>query len=399
MMKVIGVICVLAMGVVGDWVQLESHGPHFSATYKQPYVLLILYNSNASSKAEKAVKQALTSLKDDEFIKKNEFVLEWVDSGKQEFFDDHYDLLGKHGLRFFLKNQLIKMDDFDERVNSLLEGKTTGEELKEEVLSLLKSKIAGIAVEINSLSELKQLLHDNPVVALYLGDDNKNYYRYFKFARKNIDFPFFFSFSQELKQEIYMTLSGENVTEDDVFALIRAESEISAFDPLQMITNSSFKSERKMDTFFDFNRYPKLRDESYAGEIVKKMFFRHQSLLLYVHGKEADPNNKRQFEEAVRVLPNNTIYASTGTDTQESSSYLQLFMMSQQMMHPESVYFLYVSPSKKVKIERLNTEIVGKAIVEFVMTHMERNEPLFDQMSRHLYDKDSEEEEVVSEDL
>ena len=402
MFKQAALVLLLSLSLHAEWIQLESHGPHFTNTYKEPYVLMIAYNNDTHPGVEKEIKGALESLKDSEFVQEHGIILEWADCVQNEFWNKHYDLEGRNGLRFFIKNQMTIMPEFNEKVQKMLNREWTPEELKDSVLDLMRREIDDLVRPVSSLNELKQRAQNEQVVVLYMGDKSQNYDRYFQFARKNSDATFLYNFELSFKQEVFKMMSGLVVPKGDVFAIVKSEDMLDSFNPLQVVWLESFDSEAEMSTFFEHERYPKLRDDSFGNMIVKKLFFKHQILVLYAYKETANPQNRAAYEEAVKVLPNKLIYGISDTESKDSASFLQLFMMSQQMLMPETLSLMYVTPGKKVRIESFRGEFRVNAIVDFVYDHYKRLQPLIKQMSSHLYDMEDltpKEEEVVTEEL
>ena len=403
MFKHVSLVLMLCLSFHAEWVQLESHGPHFTNTFKEPYVLLIAYNSEPHPGIDVAIRDALTSLEDDEFVKENEIILEWADCVQNEFWNKHYDLDNKNGLRFFIKNQMTTMPDFDEKVLKMMNKEWTAEQLRESVVDLMRREIDDIVNPISTLEMLTSRAKEEGVVCVYLGEKSQNFDRYFQFARKHTDASFFYNFDLKFKQEVYMKLSGLVVPKGDVFAIVKSEDMLNDFDPYQVVSLESFDTEKEMATFFEFERYPKLRNEEHANDVVRNMFFKGQILFLYAYKGTPDPQTKLVFEESVKILPSKIIYATVDTESRGSASYLQLFMMSNQMLMPETMTMLYVTPSKKVKIEAFNGEKIINNIVDFVYDFYKSKQPLVEQMTRHLYDMPdltpAPEEEIVTEEL
>ena len=192
------------------------------------------------------------------------------------------------------------MDNFEDYMNT--------NELYDKSLSFLNNVINNVNKEIVSLNELQEIIEDKGIVGLYLGKENKNYMRYYDLAIRNYNFDFYMSFDESLKEEI---LKNYNVTADkDVFLVLRSKENIDHYDKNQAVPFTEFHSEILLKKFFEFERYPKLRDCTWNRQNVEELFFKRHFMMLYISGDEDNSQNRWNFESAVEYLPKRMIYST-----------------------------------------------------------------------------------------
>jgi hypothetical protein len=145
-----------------------------------------------------------------------------------------------------------------------------------------------------------------------------------------------------------------------------------------MVTFSGLANESALRNFFNFEKYPRLRDCSYASKNVDSIFFEKQVIIFYLSKSEEETPKSKFFENAVKQLPKKFIYAHCALTDQDSNHYLQLYIRSGVNFIPDSINFIFVSPSRNAKIEQM-LEFDSQSLIEKIQEFYERNKYLFEE--------------------
>ena len=152
---------------------------------------------------------------------------------------------------------------------------------------------------------------------------------------------------------------------------------ITPFDSNRIVPFTQLSDEKSLSTFFDFERYPKLMNDTWGNSIVKRLFFKDEKLALFVDSDGQHLEHKNAFEEFVALMPKRMIFSWVDLNSKLMGSYMQLFMLSQVSMQPGQVYLINVSPSRKVEIAAYNGEVTVQGLLSFVNDYIEKHADYF----------------------
>ena len=84
-------------------------------------------------------------------------------------------------------------------------------------------------------------MNENKIISVYLGNQDKNYEKYYKLAKKNLDFTFLYSFSADMKKKLFSVYSFDgSEPSDDVMVILRHKSLINEYDPFEIVQFTNF---------------------------------------------------------------------------------------------------------------------------------------------------------------
>lgn len=379
---------------------IQNQDEHFVNVSNKNYVLVAFLSLKVNSKAENPLRKALEVLAESNLVKSHNVVVELINTEQLPFFDDHYDLAGRSALRLFICNHMTEMEGFAEQLNDLAHGSLKQESLLENIEGFIGNLIGGISTELKDIEHLRELLRSKRVIGLYAGENGFNFKRFFHVARKNTDFDFVHTFDKDLKAAIFSELSQRKASEENCFAVLRHPETLNEFDNTAIVYISDFK-EKVLTEFLEFERFDKLRAPDQGREIFMRLALKAQPMVLFVHGSDKASSKFEEFKEAVKELPKKLIYSHTDVDTTQSSHYLQLFMLANQLvMAEETLYIIWMTPNKQVRITELSNDFTKNSVKDFVYEYLSQNHQLLDTMRGHLYDKEQyNEHEIAIEEL
>ena len=387
------------LSIATCYTEITEHHKHFDNLYTNDYVIVVMHNTKKNSKFTKSLKNALNVLEGSNDMKSYDVKVEYVDTIKTPFFDSHYDLEGKDEARLFIRNQMVIYENFEEELEQLNKKSSPEVEISSKLEEFVLNRIKKISTELRDMEHFKEIINEKRVVGLYTGAQNDNFDKYMLVAKKNIDFTFVHTFDPYLRESIFEEFRYAPITKDDIFVIIRHKEDLNEFDNQLVVPSNEF-DEKSLTEFIEYERFDKLRNPEQGNEIVKRMFFKAQPLLLYIIGTQKESERFEIFKEAVKSLPKRFIYSYTDTESSTSGAYLQLFMMAEKMMTPEGLSILWVSPSRKIRIEPFNGEFTKQGIIDFVFSFYESHERILDSMKEHLYDKKKDgKDKMTSEEL
>lgn len=382
-----GVLFVLIAAVtfVVGFTEIKDHKEHFNNTYEREYVLAVFYNPEHISGCTEIVHEALSKLGETEVVRNNKVLVELLDTKLIPFYDNHYDLRGTSAVKLFIRNRMVNMESFDDLLKASKDASDKGDRVALVIENFINSQLGKISIEIPNFEYYAELLAQKQIIGLYSGSRGDNFDRYYHMAKKHIDFDFVHIFDTHLSNTIIGYADKKNTPNTDFFAIIRHKDALNAFDDKQIVKITEF-DEKTLTEFFIYERYDKLRAPDQGEKIVNLMFFKYQPLLLFVRGEQTESPNFGTFEEAIRVLPKQFIYSYTDPNSRFSPNYLQLFIMAEELMMPDTLYIIWVLPSSKVKIEPFDRSWSKQNIVEYVFEFHKKNEKTLSTMRSHFYD-------------
>lgn len=365
---------------IAQWEEISKQDGFFSKLLDQDFVVVL---SNTNKNQEKILRD-LENLENNSFIKENKVDLLFINNDKTEFFKRHYDLTNDTNLYFFIRNQLFVFENFenDFSKNNILEL----------VSEFIERNILSISIQLKNLAQVENLLANKKIIGIYLGSKNANYESFYKLSLHNRDFNFYFSSSQELKNQIYKNYSLEDTPEKDTFTILRHPSEITDFDSEQLVSFKNFSSQFEINQFFKFERYPKLRDCSFNAQNVDNLYLKREKMLLYVtNEKEKNEKNDEVFFKTLKLLPKRLIYSKCDLESEMMNNYYSVFMRGGYVMESGKLYIVYISLAKRVDVLVFNQEFTEKNVSNFVFDFYSRHRSEFEEVRE---EKEFREEEI-----
>lgn len=198
-----------------------------------------------------------------------------------------------------------------------------------------------------------------------------------EFSLSHVDFDFFYTTDPELSNIIFANMVHERKPDYDILAIMRSPEALTEFDTNSFVYINPNLNQQLTEVFFTYERYPKLRDESYADEIAMKIFHQNELLVVYIEPKDTAESNLSVFKEAIKALPKRFIYSFVKVDSMKFGSYMQYFLMSNANMEPDKVYIVYRSLPANIKVEAINGPMTPENVQNFVYDFYERNKNLF----------------------
>ena len=132
-------------------------------------------------------------------------------------------------------------------------------------------------------------------------------------------------------------------------------------------------SDSAMETFYNYEIYPKLRDYSYTDENITKMYKDpKEHIVLYIQGEQQNQKNVTEFSEAVKELPKKFIMTWIPINSLKFHRYIELFQLAKKEWQPEKIYILHVDKAKELYIHEMNSEFTKVNITHFVFDFIKR---------------------------
>jgi len=377
------ILLLLAACAATGYKELKHQDDHIISLGTEDYILAIFYDAKKQPKLAKPLKSVMEKLTDSTPVKINNVLLELIDTHALPFFDEHYELDGKPAARLFVRSQMINNAQLSEHIAQL--GARGADEAKvvDEVVRWIDSAIGGISVHVDNIGAFRELVARDKVVGLYTGAEGPNFVRFFRVARKNIDFSFAHTFDEKLAASIYKEY-GQTAPEGDTFAVVRTAHGVNEFDPSPLVPFADF-DERALTEFIEFERYDKLRPASQTRNIFQKLFLKYQPLL--IHAGDAASEKLAVFSEAVKQLPKNMIYAHADPESSDASPYHQLFMQAGEALMPDSIHILHSGVDQKIRITPYKGPLSAQGIKDFASRFMSEQADFFKNARNYLYDK------------
>lgn len=368
-----------------SFLTLKNQDDHFINVSSKNYVVVLFADLKKQSKLKKPIDKLLSRLSSSKTVKSNDVIVELADTATVPYFDSHYDLEGKPGLRLFIRNQMLDNKELASKVAELGGRGANEAELADSIEKWVADAIARISLEIKDADSLWEFIREHKIIGLYSGSRGSNFDEYFRVARKHIDFPFAHTFDTKLANKAYAELGNLPAPQSDSFAIIRDVSSLTEFDPLPIVTFNHF-NERELTEFIEFERYEKMRSTNQTASIYAKLFNKHQPMLLFTGAPESSPEYFHLFTQAVKQLPKNMIYGHTDVKSKDSGVFHQLFMGAQEALLPNTINIVHAGVDSKIKIEQLTGKLSVSNIKDFASKFMSDKAHYFQSIRNYMYD-------------
>lgn len=382
MSNIIGLIflVLIATNIVtrsSSWLDTETDIDFRKAVQIKPLTIAIFYDSSSCGFCKKFAFSMYDELLDDELFREHKVGFVRADIAKSHDIKHKYGLDKKSHLMLIVKGHKMEMENFYETQVLVLEQKMANNELYEKVKSFLNEKILGISKEIETIEELTRLVKDKGIALAYVGEKNVNYKLYHRIAKKNADEKLYHIFNPEIKQKLSNIYNVKNLPSNDYIAVIKDTSQITAYDTDRIVTLEVNNNIIAIERFIEFERYPKFRGPEYSEINVKHIMKFGQQMLLYVRSLPLNLYNNSQFNDAIKKLPKRFIFSNVEYKSKDNEVYKELFDKADVKQEPESLYFIYKTPTKKFKIEQYKGNMESNKIVNFVFNFFKEKGHIF----------------------
>lgn len=361
---------------------IEIHNPetqddYFTLLWSKEHIAVGYYDSKVTKNSLKLMKTIFESFSSLQILEKWDFALIIVDLSKIEMLHNHYSMQSSSNFYYFIRKQLVKCPDFDIKFEESIE--TNNFELaKNQAQEFLFHEIDKIVQKLTDLEMFESQLEKEKIIGIFFGDVlDQNFALYEKWTALYHNFAFFYTFDEELKKSIFKAKTTLFQTSSPMLAIIRSDQLLTAFDEQKIVWTSDFKDEKRVSMFFEFERNPKLLDDSWGNNITHSMFFKDHRMLLYVSSDNSNEGLFNIYQQAVSILPKRMIYSYVNINSINIASYMQLFMLGKVAMQPEKIYVITVLPTRTVEVLDLREKINVQNILKFVNDYIGRNRDYF----------------------
>jgi hypothetical protein len=378
----------------------KTQDDYFYLTINTKYVLSALFDSSNHKFDKKLSERLLNDLSKDEFVSKKQMKASITDFQDVSMLKSHYDITDSYAFMLYINNQMIRFDAFAVLAQNFILQKETYDSLLAKTISFIKSSFERINAEITSLEQFNSQLSTHKIIAVYLGQNSVFFAEQFQnFSEKHIKFNFYHVKDNFIADQIfYQKTNLPRPQSQDIFAIIRDSSLVNDIDDKALVSISANKFIDEYELFFEYEQFPKLRDQSHGDEIFFSLYNKNEKLILYVHGDDSPLDDFNEFRKAVFLLPKVFIFSHVNLNSAHAGSYLQMFIQAAKTPLENRVYILHTVVGKMI-IEQIPAEIYAEKIIEGVNRFYEQNRFTFKKSERNvLGGEDWREEEVENEE-
>ena len=278
----------------------------------------------------------------------------------------------ENSLIFYIQKIPHKLKDFDKILKKLnnLEKK---DDLSKVILNFIKETMEDLSTELNNISEIETLLLKNKIIPIYLGLQNYHYGLYKLFASKHKERVFYHTFNKALIAKLYRRYTTKEQSKKDAFAILREDSLITKYDKDKLVFMTQLYSTRSLNHFYDYEIYPKLRNEDFI-QVNYDLLYKDvlENMLVYIYNDDRDEQNWEEFQESIIVLPKRFIYSHVNINNEKFSIYQKLFDQAGVEIKMERLYAIHVLKNGKVICEEFKEVFSKPNITKFVMDYYEQ---------------------------
>ena len=385
--------------------QLHTQDEYFQATFDNKYLLTIIYDSKKSQFAKKLIDRLLNDLVIVDFIKDRQIALASTDMAEITMLREHYTIKGNFGFFFYINNQLQRFEDFNDLADDFLNQKLLYADLIEESTKFLRDRIGRVNAPLRSVDDFNAAVGKHKIIGVYLGKLSGFFYdQYADFASKHIDFNFYHAANNHVADQIYqLTKKVPRPQDQDLFAIVRHPVLIDEIDTQHLVSIDAHRLLEDYRAFFEYERFPKLRDENHGDDIFFRLYNHNQKLVLYVYNNETSMEDLNQFKKAVYLMPRIFMFAHVNSASAKFGSFMQMFIHAGQNPTDNRVYIFHTAAGK-LFVQSIPTDVVAEKIVEGVGRYFQHHRGLFSTGERSMVGDidgartDSDEEKIRVDD-
>jgi hypothetical protein len=364
----------------------------FRETFDNKYFAVVFFDAKRNQFGKKLVDRLLNDLVLADVIKEHDVKLAQADLSEITMLREHYDITGSFAFFFYINNQLQRFDGFSELAEDFLGQKLLYADLLEDTTKFIKGRLGRINAPLRSMEEFQQTLKTHKIIGVYLGKTQGFFFDQFtEFAGRHQAFNFFHAANHFVADQIYQGAVGlPRPQEQDLFAIVRDKSLLDEIDTKQLVSIDAHRLLEDYTTFFEYERFPKLRDLSHGNDIFFRLYNANQKLVVYLYNNETALEELNQFKKAVYLLPRIFMFAHANTQEPGFGSFMQMFIQAGQNPTENKVYIFH-GMGGKLYAEVVPASIHAEKIVEAVGRYFQHHRGLFSKGERALVgDSDQE---------
>lgn len=260
------------------------------------------------------------------------------------------------------------------------------------------------------MEEFQAALKTHKIIGVYLGQTHGFFYdQYAEFAAKHLSFDFYHAANTFVADQIYYASAGlPRPQEQSLFAIVRDQSLLDEIDTKALVSIDAHRLLEDYTTFFEYERFPKLRDVTHGNDIFFRLYNANQKLVLFVYNNQTSLNDLTQFRKAVYLLPRIFIFAHVNSQDPHFGAFMQMFIQAGQNPVDNKVYVFHGIASK-LFAEVVPAPMNAEKIVEGIGRYFQHHRGLFSKGERAIVgDSDApvdqenpaeEEQELVYQEL
>lgn len=371
----------------------HSQDEFFHQTFNHKFYASVFFDSKRNQFGKKLVERLVNDLVVVDFIKARGVELAVTDIAEIPMLRDHYDINGSFALFFYINNQLQRFGEFSEFAEEFLAQKLLYADLLEESSKFLRAKLDRLNAPLKSVEEFRAALSAHKIIGVFLGGTSGFFFdQYTEFATRYVDFHFFHAANNFVADQIHQLSSGLPRPQDyDLFAIIRDSALLDDIDTKALVAIDARKLMDEYKVFFEYERFPKLRDATHGDDIFFRLYNANQKLVLYVYNDQSSLDELNQFKKAVFMLPRIFIFAHVNTAHPKFGSFMQMFIQAGQNPTENRVYIFH-GAAGKLFAQAVPATIQADKLVEAVGRYFQHHRALFSDAERALVgDSDSQE--------
>lgn len=380
--------------------QLPIHRPttqddYFSIVWARNHTLVGFIDTKTHPTHANLMTKLFNRLSQDTLLSDWDFSLVIADVSQIEMLYNHYSMGELPNLFHFVRKQLVKCPHFAATFAESLSSKNE-DELVDFGQDWIHNGLHNMALELLSLSDFERRLGNHKIIAVYFGKKDSNFQIFRRWTSKYIHFHFFYTFSDQLKRDIFVSRHLSEPPMDTPFlAVIRHTDLITELDPQPIVATLKIGSERELGQFFDFERFPRLINASMGSNITQMMFYNNEKLVVMVTSTSTPKEDIAIYHQALAELPKRMIYSQVDMNSVHIAAFMQLFMLAKVNMTPGKVYAVHVLPSRAVEIRDMTGGLTVRNILSFVGGVIEEHADHFGVPRVNRRPEDDEQEEDI----
>jgi len=352
--------------------KIFSELAYFEAINKQDFTLVGFFDSQICPQCDYQFTKLFRGLGGLDIVADYAVKLLLVDFLHISFLKEHYGFEKNPNMIFFAKNQMAVFKEFAEFVEKAVDSEKAEKVLFDRSQFFLHNRIGQIAKHIYSRTNFNSIVKEKKIIGVFIGEREKGLKAFIRFAAIHPDFSFYYVTDDILAGELFAQFQRPRASKNPVFAIVRDQSVLDEFDTDPFVITDSLDSTSTLARFFDFERFPKLRNENLVHSITFNLFSNQDKILLYVGYDSSKTKNFEEFRRAVKVLPKRLVYTYTFANTQGMGYYMHLFMMAGLTVTVETIYMIHILPSRKIEVITMSKSLTKENIVNFVFEFYEK---------------------------
>ena len=392
-------IAVVVVASATGYLQPHTQDEFFQATFENKQFACAFYDAKRNQFGKKLIERLLNDLLVNEVIKEKEVQLAQTDLSEITMLREHYDIAGSFAFFFYINNQLQRFEEFAELAEDFLSQKLLYADLQEETLKFIRGRLNRVNAPLRTVEEFQSVLSTHHIIAVYLGKTSGFFFDQFHdFAAKHLSFNFFHAANNFVADQIYFGATGlPRPQEQDFFTIIRDKSLLDDIDTKPLVSIDAHRLLEDYTAFFEYERFPKLRDVSHGNDIFFRLYNANQKLVVYVYNNQTSLEDLNQFKKAVFLLPRLFMFAHVNSQDPQFGSFMQMFIQAGQNPLENKVYVFH-GVAGKLFAEVVPAPMNAEKIVEGVGRYFQHHRGLFTKGERSLVGDSDEPAEQQGDD-